>query len=158
MSSDSRLPDGPRRLFRESRLFDGRLQSSTDHDDLSASIASSIAMIEKASSVVDSMQETVRMHEETIYEQNSEIARLNNQKEDAFSKMLQLEEICRREVENAAKAEAHSATLSHRLKTLEKRNADLASQLDRMIQAVSKSFANRADTEVFRQPPLRAVS
>ena len=149
-----------RRLFRDPRLQESRVDPvNKPMDELDQSVSSSIELIERASAAVYRVQEEIAAHEETIYKLNGEVGHLSAQKEEALHRLVKAEQIIRSESERAAKAEAQASALDQRIKALEQRNQNLVTQLERMIQAVSRSFEGpaAADHGIGTERSLRVI-
>lgn len=109
-------------------------------------IANSIRMIERAASIVDMLQDTISKHEDTIYTLNNDLAEAGRQKDEAFQEVVKAEQMIRAERDRVVRAEARATSSETRIGDLERQNAALSAQLERLMRAIASSLSHDAGT------------
>ena len=147
-----------RRLLRDPALQTARLTPARKvEDDTEANVSTSIKVIESASLIFDRLQIKITDLEETNYNLNSEILQLTIQKEESFNQLVSAEQAIRSAEERANRAEAQLAAVSSRAKHLEQHNEALTAQLNRMLQAVTRSLTTKIEEEQTTDRSLKVV-
>lgn len=108
-----------RRLSRDGSVRD----KSRAGAEMSEGLENTLKLIERASSAVSTMHETLKSHEETIYDQRQRIMQLQQEKDEADKQLATVEKIVRSESERAARTEKY-------LQSLEARNAQIEGDYD----------------------------
>ena len=104
-------------------------------------VSASIGMIERVSAVIETLQDTVRRHEDSLYEFRDVVSKLELQRDDAFRELANAEQVIRSERQRVQLSEGRANIAEARIKQLEDQTTVLSTQLERLMTAVDLSLS-----------------
>jgi chromosome segregation ATPase len=147
MPRDTSIENLTRELFRKPTPV-ALLLASGDKDDLETSVTASIQMIEDTSKAVHMLQSKVEALEGTVYDLNQDIGQSNHDRDRAVEQLIAAKQTLQGAENRASKLEVQLSSANERIKSLEQKNTSLRAQVEKLVQAVTTSFAAKGEGDM----------
>jgi len=109
--------------------------------DVDSEVATTISVIQQAAAALAELQETIRSHEEALYDQRQTIAELQHTKTSAYQELAAAERILKSERERADRAESRAQNLEAQTHQLDERCNLLTAHLNSLMGTVRDTLS-----------------